>query len=356
MAWSDSVLGFMGLGKTQYKTPQEASYFGGERSAGGDYEQARREAEAAWAGQRNYEGQPLGAIDRSMSDLDYARQSQLANLVLDAAQGRGPSAAQAQLQAGMDQAIANQYAQAASARSSLGAAAAARQAGMSAAQIQQQTANEAAALRAREQQAAMGLAGDLTSQMRGQSLSQAQADAAYRQQQIEANRDATFRERQLAAQREQAANERAQGIAQMQTTARTQGAGGALGATAQSEQGSKDTWGKILGGALGAGAGALIGLSDRRAKTNISDASDEIDAWLETLEPYRYEYRDKPGDVFSGIMAQDMEKSVVGRDMIQEDSEGLKRIDPRKALFAALAGLGELTNRVAALEGKKRNA
>lgn len=78
-----------------------------------------------------------------------------------AAQGQGPSAAQAQLQAGLDQSIAAQMAAGASGG---GGAAALRGAQQQAGLMQQQAANQAAQLRAQEQQQAMALFGNLATQ------------------------------------------------------------------------------------------------------------------------------------------------------------------------------------------------
>ncbi len=75
----------------------------------------------------------------------------------NAAHGNGPSAAQAQLQAGNDAAMHAQMSMAASARGgSLAASAAQRHAMDNSATLGQQTANQAAMLRAQEMQAAMG--------------------------------------------------------------------------------------------------------------------------------------------------------------------------------------------------------
>ena len=99
-----------------------------------------------------------------------------------AANGTGPSAAQAQYQQNANQAMQSQMAMAASARGGgLAQVAAARQAAMGAGQQQIQAAQGAAMLRAQEQQAGMqGYAG-MAGQMQGADLQQQQQALAQRQ-------------------------------------------------------------------------------------------------------------------------------------------------------------------------------
>lgn len=89
-----------------------------------------------------------------------------------AAAGQGPSAAQAQLQSGIDQAIA---AQLAAGQSAGGGAAALRGAQQQGAMLQQQAANQAAQLRAQEQAQAMQLYGSLAGQTDQLAAARAQA-------------------------------------------------------------------------------------------------------------------------------------------------------------------------------------
>lgn len=108
----------------------------------------------------------LKNVDSVTQDSSSARANQLKLLALleQAAAGNGPSAAQAQLQAGNEANIKASMAQAASAKGP-SQTAAARQSIASSATANQQTANQAAMLRAQEMQAAYGLnaqvAGDI---------------------------------------------------------------------------------------------------------------------------------------------------------------------------------------------------
>ncbi len=113
--------------------------------------------------------------------------------LMDVGQAPISTAAQAQLRAGTNQAMANQLALARSGRGAGGNASATRQAMFANADISQQAANESAMLRASEENAyrqrqlgAFGAAGQLAGQMRGADVGQAQflTDAQLRQQQL----------------------------------------------------------------------------------------------------------------------------------------------------------------------------
>lgn len=129
-------------------------------------------ADAAAPGQNFYE---LGksAQDRQVDPYAEQHQRELVGQLEMAAKGQGPSAAQAQLQAGRDQAIKTSMALAGSARGpNIGAA----QVGASTAATQatQGAANQAAQLRAQEQQAAMSQLGGVLGGMRQQTLGEAE--------------------------------------------------------------------------------------------------------------------------------------------------------------------------------------
>lgn len=113
-------------------------------------------------------------------------------------------------------------------------------------------------------------------------------------------------------------------------------------------------WGANLmniGGQIGVAAA-----SDRRAKTKIVRAKD-VDAMLERLKPYEYEYKD-PEKPLRGrgrhvsVMAQDLERSDLGKKMVSADREGTKVVDYGKGLGTMLAAVARVHERVAALEGK----
>lgn len=93
-----------------------------------------------------------------------------------------------------------------------------------------------------------------------------------------------------------------------------------------------------VGGLAGMGIGALI--SDERLKTNIRPISDqELTEFRATIKPYFFEYIDDThgkGE-WAGIMAQDLEKSKLGRMAVFEDEHGHKKINLKKLVSILVA-------------------
>lgn len=149
------TVGQIGVTQTQAPTAQSAQL--GPIAGMDQLGNAVTQAEQAYgqAGQVN--------IDPFLQALMQSGQAtpEALQMAQAAASGQGPSAAQAQLRAGVDQAIAAQMAAGASAG---GGAAALRGAQQQAGLMQQQAANQAAQLRAQEQQQAMALFGNLATQ------------------------------------------------------------------------------------------------------------------------------------------------------------------------------------------------
>lgn len=108
------------------------------------------------------------------------------------------------------------------------------------------------------------------------------------------------------------------------------------------------------------GAGATIAASDERVKKDVSSPSqDKLESHLKTLldkiEPYMYNYKspEKHGEgTRLGIMAQDLEKSPMGNEMVKEDNDGTKYVDLGHVATAALATSKHLLDRLDALEKK----
>lgn len=94
----------------------------------------------------------------------------------------------------------------------------------------------------------------------------------------------------------------------------------------------------LLQQGLGLGAAALF--SDERLKTNIVaiDPKD-IKEFRENLSPYLFKYiNEEHGDgLWAGVMAQDLEKSKLGRLIVFEDKDGNKQINTKKAISLLLA-------------------
>jgi len=108
----------------------------------------------------------------------------------------------------------------------------------------------------------------------------------------------------------------------------------------------------LIGTAIG--AYATLKTSDIRAKTNISAAGDDVERFLDALNAYQYEYRDPdaPGadpGMFTGVMAQDLEKSPMGASFVQDTPQG-KMVDYGHGLAAILASQANIHDRLRNLE------
>lgn len=98
--------------------------------------------------------------------------------------------------------------------------------------------------------------------------------------------------------------------------------------------------------------------SDKRVKTDIKTGKQPIRSFLDALSAKEYEYK-KPhedGDYIApagkqvGIMAQDLEKSQVGKQMVEEMPDGMKAVNPTKGFGAVLAAQADLHKRIKKLE------
>lgn len=86
-----------------------------------------------------------------------------------------------------------------------------------------------------------------------------------------------------------------------------------------------------------------------------ADSDPAVRQFLDAIEPYTYQYKSPaygPPGQHVGVMAQDMEKSPLGATAITHDPlTGMKQIDVPRATSLSLAGIADLANRVARLEG-----
>lgn len=91
--------------------------------------------------------------------------------------------------------------------------------------------------------------------------------------------------------------------------------------------------------------------SDRNLKTDIHDGADDAQEILDALTPFLFRYvSSEYGDgQLLGVMAQDLEKSNVGKQMIIDYPNG-KAIDPHKAISALLGIVAHLNNKITKLE------
>lgn len=111
-------------------------------------------------------------------------------------------------------------------------------------------------------------------------------------------------------------------------------------------------------GSIASLGGAAMMASDVRVKTDIQDGAPQVRKMLDSLDPYEYDYKDAIKEEPSmegrqlGIMAQDLEESDLGDNFVQEDMNGVKRVDYGKMGSTQLAALADLHQRLKNLEGK----
>ncbi len=115
--------------------------------------------------------------------------------------------------------------------------------------------------------------------------------------------------------------------------------------------------GSGLAGALGGLASSAIGnigeigkfFSDKTLKEDMVDGTEDIGAFLDSIKPTTYKY--KGGDKkFHGIIAQDLEKTVLGKKHVEETPLG--KLVNFENLGTIVAAQGQLNKRLKTLEKK----
>jgi uncharacterized protein YceH (UPF0502 family) len=112
----------------------------------------------------------------------------------------------------------------------------------------------------------------------------------------------------------------------------------------------------LLGGLLNQGGqAAAMMASDERLKKDITDGRSSIDDLLDKLggpKEWTYKNQKRHGEGrWPGIIAQDMEKSDIGKTIVRDTPEG-KMLDVNKSVSALLASAARLNERVRDLERK----
>lgn len=109
---------------------------------------------------------------------------------------------------------------------------------------------------------------------------------------------------------------------------------------------------QVIGGLIQ--GGAMMAASDKNVKKEIKPAmSSKIKQMIDEVKPYSYEYKEpkKHGEGERvGVMAQDLEKSELGKEVVKESSDGTKMIDYGKMAGTQLAATSNLMSRVEKLE------
>lgn len=310
-----------------------------------------------------------------------AQQNFLQSLEMSAAGKGGPSAAEATLQKGLDASIASNLALARSGRGG-NQSVAMKQALQQNALATGAVSNDAAALRAREQQQAQQLYGTTASGIRAQDQQQqvtdlgaATTDAQLEQQTILANQalrnDASktnlltaldqqkqkdtmiLQLMQMGMTQEQAAFEAEVQQQQFNAGLLAQQEAARQGVAIQNNASSMQT-----GAAIAQGVGTAISMaaaaSDERVKTEITDGSGSLHEFLSALGTHEYEY-DEPEKPLRGKgrfvspMAQEIESTKLGKNMVKDTPDG-KIVDYGKGFGTMLAALADQHKRLQRIE------
>lgn len=321
---------------------------------------ASREKLAADAAARG----PIQA-DFGQADQDFARalqargdQAHGVDLYRNAAEGKGPSAAQAQFQSNLDAALRNTASTAAGARGgSMARGAAMRQALQQQGDMTLQAGAQSAQLRATEMQNAMagytGASGQLRAgdvgaagQHAGMATNQAQlglqsrgqndqASQFYQGQAMDAGKAAT----DLSVARERDRRAANQSAAQLN-----------LGIYENDKAGIAKVGNAIMGGVTGVAGGAM---SDERAKRDVHSGDAKAEDFLDAIKAYDYRYKPESGaddgQRHVSAMAQDLEKTQAGRAMVHDTPRG-KVVDYTEGFATMLAAQGNLNARMREIE------
>lgn len=107
--------------------------------------------------------------------------------------------------------------------------------------------------------------------------------------------------------------------------------------------------GSLLGG--GGLFGDIFKFSDKNLKKDIKPGKDEIQDFLDNLEAYKYSYKNPEhgeGEQL-GVMAQDLEKSRLGKESVKEASEG-KIVNYSSLLPTITAAMSQMNERLKKIE------
>lgn len=259
------------------------------------------------AAQNNYRA---SQISNEQMQQVFNNQQAFVNQLQQQAAGQGPSAAQEMYKQAAAQQAGQANALAASQQGNINAGLATRNAQMMGAQANQQAAGNAAVMRNQEQLQAQGMLGQNLAQQVSQRTASDQINAGIEQKNAEA---------------------------------------------------ANNMFSTVFGGLMkGASAAGAAVLSDERAKENIHAGDKDIKSFLDALQAKSYTYKDasQPGaspGAHTSVMAQDLEKSSVGKQMVMETPQG-KMVDYAKGLPAILAAQAQLNKRLEALEKPKKMA
>lgn len=278
------------------------------------------------AGAGNYAG-----VAQANRNAGFSGQGQAMDMYRRQAMGQGPSIAQAQLRNQSQRNMTDALALSARSRGGNISGMASQVLGANA-YAQAQTNQQAAMLRAQEQQAAMqGYAG-MANQLAGQGLAYDQLGT---QASLGASQNALgwySADRGMDMQAQEADRAFALGLYDRGADLAKSIAGGA-------------------GGAAGAGM-----MSDERAKTGVRPTTLAASQAVGDITPAAYNYKPGMGPAGTriGPMAQDLERNPLTQSLVTEGPDGLKRVDVGGLAALATAASAEQEGRIRALEQQSR--
>ncbi len=345
-------------------------------------------------------GQVATSAPTNVNQQFRTGQAGLVNQLQESAAGRGPSLATSTLNQANAAAAASRMSQAASERGYGGGAATTRNLAYQQGAANQGNAIAAAQLRLQEQQQAQQALGSVLNSGRGADINEGQLnqnnnqfnatnqnqftmDQAHLNQQTQlANQEAKlktmgYNDAQIASMLGLSSNLNAQnqqnqiaynnlGVEQntalqgIQSQAFNNAAGHSLGSQAIGAIGGlAEAAGNLytMGGASVAKEATKGITSDERQKTTFSKVSADKDMmqFLDKIGNHKYVYKntDLEGSddkIHFSPMAQELEKTNVGKTMVSDNEDGVKRVDYSRSLGTILSGLSLLNGRLKKLE------
>lgn len=304
------------------------------------YQGFQQQIAQGYAGAPVREGMQMNGRQQQMA---RGQQQGLANALQARVNGTGgPSVAEQQMNRGLNQNMSQAMAMMAAQRGQ-NAGGSMRQIANQRAMMGQQGVADAGVMRAQEQMGAENTLGQLLAGMRGQDIGVASGNAQLGMQQRQMNDDMTKYYMAQGLNLAQAQQQAAMDLERL----RVQQNIGANQIQAQSYENARKGNSDLL-----SMVGSFVGMSDERVKKDIRSAEGDTYSFLDALNASRYSYKDEKhgkGERVS-VMAQELERSELGKAFVKETSEG-KAVDYAKGLGTMLAAQSSLHKRLKKLEG-----
>ena len=115
------------------------------------------------------------------------------------------------------------------------------------------------------------------------------------------------------------------------------------------------TYAGIAGQTLQAAGNIGSAISDKRAKKKVEDGDKNVSAFLDHLAAKTWTYKDQEKHGIgrqTGVMAQDLEKSLIGKQMVKEGPDGVKMVDYGKGFAGVMAAIAHLNQQIKQMKAK----